>query len=154
MHWIDSYIECLKNNQVNFDEQKWIGEVIESNISDDFYLLINSLTEIPYKEKESLRYDASFIKLKETLHQYGYSSNIVISEKLIELYAKEKEKSMKEIADLDEKKLSNIEADKLVLLLGAIPKEDNVDKILKYERSLQKSIFQNVFLLKKLQGSF
>lgn len=76
-----------------------------------------------------------------------------ISSKLIELYAQQMQQFKREIKELEEKRLENIEADNLNIMLGTIPKEDNTDKILKYERSLQKSIFQNIFLLKKLQGS-
>ena len=50
--------------------------------------------------------------------------------------------------------MSNNEADKLNLMLASIPKEENIEKILKYGRSLQKSIYQNLFILKKLQGTF
>jgi hypothetical protein len=51
-------------------------------------------------------------------------------------------------------KISNDAADKLTYMLGMAPATENTDKVLKYERSLQKSIFQNLFLLKKLQGIF
>ncbi|MEI8365655.1 MAG: hypothetical protein WCF65_04470 [Parachlamydiaceae bacterium] len=42
----------------------------------------------------------------------------------------------------------------LTYMLGMTPTTDNTDKVLKYERSLQKSIFQNLLMLKKLQGTF
>ena len=38
--------------------------------------------------------------------------------------------------------------------IGSVPSEENSEKALKYERSIQKSIFQNLFLLKKLQRVF
>jgi hypothetical protein len=66
----------------------------------------------------------------------------------------EKQRLEKGIEELEQDRLTNIEADKLNSMLGTIPEGDNTDKILKYERSIQKSIFQNLFLLKKLQGSF
>jgi hypothetical protein len=39
-------------------------------------------------------------------------------------------------------------------MFALIPQQENADKILKYERSLQKSIFQSLIMLKKLQGIF
>lgn len=39
-------------------------------------------------------------------------------------------------------------------MLGMVPAAESTDKIMKYERSLQKSIFQNILMLKKLQGFF
>lgn len=106
-------------------------------------------------EKEKLIYDDhNFAKLKLLLGQKGYSSKKEISAKLLEVYAKHRQQIEDEIVELEQKRLENIEGDKLNSLLGIIPQEDNTDKILKYERSMQKSIFQNLFLLKKLQGSF
>lgn len=39
-------------------------------------------------------------------------------------------------------------------MLGMIPSAENTEKVLKYERSLQKSIYQNLIMLKKIQGTF
>lgn len=39
-------------------------------------------------------------------------------------------------------------------MLSMIPQTDNADKVLKYERGLQKSVYQNLIMLKKLQGLF
>lgn len=140
---------------MSFDQPTWEGEGIASDILDNFCLIIRSIDSIPYAQKEKLLYNGSnFATLKAVLEQNGYSSKKEISAKLIKLYAKQRQRIEDEIVKLEQKRLENIEADKLNSLLGAIPQEDNTDKILKYERSMQKSIFQNLFLLKKLQGSF
>ncbi len=153
--WIASYVECLEKEDVSFDEPTWKGKEIESDILDDFHLIIRAIKNLAYEEKEKLLYGGcNFAKLKMILEQNGYSSKKDISSKLIELYAQQTQQFKREIKELEEKRLDNIETDKLNTMLGIIPKEDNADKILKYERSLQKSIFQNIFLLKKLQGSF
>ena len=155
INWIDSYVEHLKKERVGFDEPRWEGEEIESDILEDFYLILKTIDSLTYEEKEKLRYgDGNFAKLKMALGQNGYSSQKEISAKLIEVYAEQKQRLEEEIEKLQQKRLANIEADKLNSMLGTIPEEDNTDKILKYERSIQKSIFQNLFLLKKLQGTF
>jgi hypothetical protein len=155
LEWLSSYVGYLKKEEVSFDQPTWEGEDISSNILDDFYLIIRSIDSIPYTEKEKLMYGGSnFAKLKEVLEQSGYSSKKEISAKLLDLYAKQRQKIEKEIEELEQKRLDNIEADKLNSMLGTIPQEDNTDKVLKYERSMQKSIFQNLFLFKKLQGVF
>lgn len=155
LEWLFSYVECLKREEVSFDHPTWEGADISSEILDDFYFIIRSIDSIPYAEKENLLYDRShFAKLKLLLGQKGYSSKKEISAKLLEVYAKRRQQIEDEIMELEQKKLENIEGDKLNNLLGIIPQEDTTNKILKYERSMQKSIFQNLFLLKKLQGSF
>lgn len=60
----------------------------------------------------------------------------------------------KEIVELEHKKIDNKNTEELSKMLGMIPQIESTDKILKYERSIQKSIYQNLFLLKKLQGIF
>jgi len=59
-----------------------------------------------------------------------------------------------EIHKLKEKKAVNEGSNRLIHMLGMVPQADNADKVMKYERSLQKSIYQNLIMLKKLQGVF
>jgi|GEM_PF-688556 len=152
LEWLSSYMECLKKEEVCFDQPMWEGEAIESDILEDFYLIIKTIDTIPYAEKEKLLYgDSNFAQLKKILEQNGYSSKKEISAKLIEVSAQQRQQLEEEIEKLEQERVANIEADKLNTMLGTIPQEDSTDKILKYERSIQKSIFQNVFLLKKLQ---
>ena len=90
--------------------------------------------------------------LKSLLAENGYSSKKEISAKLIEVYTEQIQQLNEEIAYLEKNRATNVNANKLNAMLGAIPHDDDTDKILKYERSIQKSIFQNIFLLKKMQG--
>lgn len=152
--WINAYVECLKKEAVSFDQPIWKGDDLESDILEDFCLIIRFLDIFSREEKEMLLYGGSnFAQLKAALANNGYSSKTIISTKLIEIYSQQIKQLEQEIKKLEQERLVNIEADRLNCLLGTIPQEDNSDKILKYERSIQKSIFQNLFLLKKLQES-
>lgn len=155
LEWIAAYVEHLEKETVSFDQPVWEGAEIESDIIEDFRLIVRTIDSLSYEEKEKLQYSTNnFGKLKVFLGQNGYSSKKEISSKLIKVYAEQKQRLEEEIEELEQKRLANINANKLNGMLGTIPQEDNTDKILKYERSMQKSIFQNLFLLKKLQGSF
>lgn len=105
-------------------------------------------------EEEEKLHNAPFEEMKTALIKYGYASKKEISEKLIELYLKERTSHENDIEELERTKSENIKADKLNNMLGAVPIVENAEKILKYERSIQKSIFQNLLMLKKLQGIF
>jgi uncharacterized protein YigA (DUF484 family) len=72
----------------------------------------------------------------------------------LELYSKQNEYLEEEIQELIEKKAANEKANQLHSMLSMIPQADNADKVLKYERGLQKSIYQNIIMLRKLQGLF
>jgi hypothetical protein len=118
-------------------------------------LIIQHLDTVSYQEKERVRYGVcNYDQFKEFLEENGYNDKKEITKKLLEVYEKEKQRIEKEIVELKQTIRANSEADKLNTMLGAIPDEENTEKALKYERSLQKSIYQNLFLLKKLQGEF
>jgi hypothetical protein len=153
--WNHAYIECLKKEEVNFNQPVWEGADIESDINADFCLIARSINGLSRAERERILEGLiDFAELKAILKKNGYVSKKEISEKLIELYTEQNQRFEREIVALEQSKLSNEGADRLNKMLGMIPHEQNTDKILKYERSLQKSIFQNLFLLKKLQQSF
>lgn len=152
--WVTGYLVYLKEGVVSFEEPSWEGNDIESDVYEDLLLILRTLKNIHYEEQEEFRYGKrDFVRLKSVLAQHGYSAKKEISAKLIQIYEDEVRRLRKEMGELEKKRLSNIKADDLNAMLGLIPQEENTDKILKYERSIQKSIFQNLFLLKKLQGS-
>lgn len=153
--WNSAYVECLQKNEVTFDRPTWSGKDIESDINEDFYLIARSLPNLSSDEQNRL-YEGkfTFIELVTFLKKHGHSKTEKISAKLVEIYSDQNQHLEEKIEELERKKSSNLSADKLNCTLGMIPPEDSADKILKYERSIQKSIFQNLVLLKKLQGSF
>lgn len=115
-NWIAAYLEHLKKEEVSFDQPIWIGEDIESDIVDDFYLIAKTIIDLNHKEKEKLCSGLfNFIELKELLNRKGYSSIQEISLKLIEIYAMQDRRLRKEIKDLEETKLKNKESGILFL---------------------------------------
>ena len=151
-NWIAAYLEHLKKEEVSFDQPIWIGEDIESDIVDDFYLIAKTLTNLTDEEQKRLNTGSfDFIEIKELLRRKGCLSAKEISPKLIEIYTRQDQRLIQEIENFKKNKCKNEEADRMNSLLAIIPQQENTDKILKYERSIQKSIFQNLLLLKRLQ---
>ncbi len=152
--WNISYLECLEKNEVAFDQPTWTGATIESDIREDFYLIARSLSNLTKEERNRLyEENIAFSELAALLKRHGYAQTRDISAKLVEFYFKENQQLEEKIQRLEKQKLCNDSTDRLNCALGLIPPEENTDKVLKYERSLQKSIFQNLFLLKNLQKS-
>ncbi len=153
--WNLSYVECLAISKVTFDQPEWTGKDIKSDIIDDLYMIAKSITSLTKEEKEMLysSYELNIEELRGLLIKYGYFETKKISAKLIELYSKQNKTLEEQIQKLSKQKLMNDTSNKLIFMLGMVPQVDNADKILKYERSLQKSIYQNLIMLKKLQGS-
>ncbi len=156
MKWNASYLESLAKGQVHFDKPVWSGDDIESDIAEDFHMIAKTISSLTKEEKEWLycSYDLTYEELRNLLEKYGYSDSKKISAKLIELFSQQNLSLEEDIQNLFRKKQKNNESNKLLYMLGMIPSADNTEKVLKYERSLQKSIYQNLIMLKKLQGAF
>lgn len=154
IEWNIKYIDSLKKGLVTFDKPIWKGEDIESDIIEDFYEIARN---IKYDEnnkeilKRLFQEDFGFKEIKESLKNLGYSSEKELSSRLLELYLKQNESLHEEISELERKKEKNQSEDDLNAKICAIPENESVDKIMKYETSIQRSIYQNLLLLKKLQ---
>jgi hypothetical protein len=157
IEWNSCYLKHLQKGKVTFEQPIWKGKDIDSDIAEDFYLIARNVIydKLNKEERDRLNFIIiDFTELKAVLKKNGYSSTKEISSKLIELYSEQNQSLEAEIQELEHEKLINTATDLLNSKLGAIPENENIDKILKYERSIQKSIFQNLMMLKKLQGSF
>lgn len=154
--WNVTYLECLAEGKVTFDQPVWKDGDFESDVIQDFYFIGKSIDSLTKGEKDRLYgYDLlTFKELQDLLLRYGYVEAQEISAKLIEIYSKQNQRCEEEIQKLTRKKLTSGTVEKLTYMLGMIPPSDNTEKVLKYERSLQKSIYQNLIMLKKLQGLF
>lgn len=151
--WNTSYLEYLAKGEVTFDKPIWEKNNFSSDILEDFYMIARyfSLTK---DEKERLYNGMKYEELRALVKKNEYSDNMKISTRLIELYTKQNQSLEEDIQKLTKQKLVNAASNTLTYMLGMTPATDKADKVLKYERSLQKSIYQNLFMLKKLQGVF
>lgn len=154
--WNTSYLDFLAKNEVSFEKPIWEQNGFSSDILDDFYIIAKTIKSLTKEIRERLYYtgDFDFDELQALLKNNGYSEVKAISTKLMEIYASQNRGLEEEIQKLTQQKIENEAANKLTYMLGMTPATDNADKVLKYERSLQKSIYQNIVILKKLQGAF
>ncbi|MFW9874985.1 MAG: hypothetical protein ACFFG0_17905 [Candidatus Thorarchaeota archaeon] len=70
------------------------------------------------------------------------------------IYLKKNKEIEEDIRKLELQRIQNMASDELNAKICSIPQDSDIDKIMKYEKSIQKSIFQNLLLLKKLQHEF
>lgn len=153
--WNTAYLKHLKKNEVTFDKPVWEGKGISSDVSEDFLLIARALPDLTRAERDWLyATECTFDDLTTLLARHGYLQDERITTRLIELYLAQNEKLELEVEELLGKKADNQAEDLRNAMIGSVPVEESAEKALKYERSIQKSIFQNLFLLKKLQGVF
>ena len=154
IEWNIQYIDSLKKDLVTFDKPIWKGENIENDIIKDFYEIARNIDcDKKTKEERDRLYqgDFDFEEIKNFIKKHGYSSQKELSSRLLELYLKQNENLYKEVSELERKKEKNQSEDDLNAKICAIPENESVDKIMKYETSIQRSIYQNLLLLKKMQ---
>lgn len=152
--WNKRYIRCLEKGIVTFDRPTWAGEGLESDIEEDLFTVAEAIKEKAMSEDECLRFEEgelSFDELKTIFKRAGYSDKDIASE-LIGQLKRQNEDYKKQIYDLGQKKLKNRFAEEVNVKICSLPAGDNAEKVMRYEKSIQKSIFQNLVILKKLQS--
>lgn len=155
IRWNTAYLKHLRKNEVTFDQPTWESKSILSDIVEDFRLIARGLSNLTAAEHNSLyKEEGTFKSLSELLARHGYSQDEQIATRLIEIYVEENQKLNREIESLQKRKVGNQVEDLRNEMIGSVPEGEDAEKAMKYERSIQKSIFQNLFLLKKLQGLF
>ncbi|HUU29585.1 MAG TPA: hypothetical protein VM123_17420 [archaeon] len=154
LDWNNAYIKALKKGVVSFDNPTWSGEGLERDIEEDLIMVAEALKEKAMSEDECMRFEEgklSFDKLKAIFKKAGYSDKD-IADGLIWQLKKENEDYKKQIYDLEQKKLKNRIAEEVNVKICSLPASDDAEKVMRYEKSIQKSIFQNLVILKKLQS--
>lgn len=152
--WNKRYIKCLKKGLVKFDEPVWEGDGIESIIEDDIFTVAESIKNKIFQEDEFLKYEKNELDWQEILAIFRKAGNTDqdIADALIPELEKQNEEHKNKIFDLEQKKQKNRIAEEVNVKICSLPPTDNAEKVMRYERSLQKSILQNLIILKKLQG--
>ncbi len=152
--WNNAYIKALKKGVVTFDNPTWSGEGLESDIEEDLIMVAEAIKEKAMSEDEYLRFEEgelSFEEIKAVFKKAGYLDKDIADELIREL-EKQNEGYKKRIYDLEQKKLKNRIAEEVNVKICSLPAGDNAEKVMRYEKSIQKSIFQNLAILKKLQS--
>ena len=152
-----SYIKCLKKGIVSFDKEFWEGEGIERDIETDLLMVLRKIdNEIVDNEGTYLlklaRGNLRFDDMKRLLAESGYTDND-IKDILIECLEELNQSIQKGIHELEQDKDRNQLVEEVNLKICSLPSGNNAEKVLRYEKSIQKSIFQNLAILKKLQNS-
>ena len=155
IRWNERYIACLNKGIVKFDEEIWTGEGIESNIEDNFYMIIgdddnnNLLSKEEFEKYENG--ELGFEELKNAFKRAGYDDK-KISKKLIEGLIKQNEGYRNSILKNEKEKKRNKIQEEVNIKMKSLPSDESSEKIMKYEKAIQKSIYQNLAVLKKLQS--
>jgi len=154
IEWNERYIKCLNKGLVKFDEEVWIGEGLESNIEDDFYMIIDDDTDNLLNEDEFEKCEEGELKfeeIKDIFKRAGYDDK-KISQKLIEGLKKQNEGYKDNIIKIEKEKKRNKMQEEVNIKINSLPSVENSEKVMKYEKTIQKSIYQNLAVLKKLQS--
>lgn len=153
INWNLAYKQALEKGEVSFDAPTWENDTITADITDDLYRVVKPLKYSVLTNRERELYDQgelSFEQLKEIISRAEYTDKDIAAAliKQLEKYNPDYEK---EIEALKKQKFKNQLAEEIAVSLNSLPKTEEAEKIMRYERALQKSIMQNIVILKQLQ---
>jgi hypothetical protein len=147
--------KALKKGVVSFDKPQWSGEGLESEIEEDLGMVVEALKYRLLKGDDYAQYEEGeldFGRLRAILKNAGYT-DADIARELIGCLKKQSNGFQKQIAELEHEKLKNKYAEEVVIKTSSLPAGDTYEKVIKYEKAVQRSILQNLALLKRLQST-
>ena len=81
-----------------------------------------------------------------------HKDNEQIDEEISGYRGKQDKESQRRILELERKKVRNKYAEEVAIKVNSLPSTDTYEKVIKYEKAIQRSILQNLALLKRLQS--
>lgn len=81
-----------------------------------------------------------------------HRTNEKIDEEIEECRNKESTYNQKRLVELEQEKIKNQYAEEVAIKISSLPAGDAYEKVIKYEKAVQRSILQNLALLKRLQS--
>ncbi|MFH1067897.1 MAG: hypothetical protein V1746_08360 [bacterium] len=152
--WNKRYIKCLKKGVVSFDQATWENEELESNVEDDLFTVADEIKGKIMSEEESSRLDKGEMtigELRAIFKKAGYTDGDIANE-LIPILQKQNENSEQTILSLERQKTKNRLAEEVAVKSHSLPTGEDAERVMKYEKAIQRSILQNLAVLKRLQS--
>lgn len=127
-------------------------------------LLVEKIAADYWRLRRVLRFESGSIRkiLDMAINDYyekadyfgnkEHKTNDEIDEEIAKCQDNKDKDTQKRVAELNRQKLKNKLAEEVVLKIGSLPAGDDWDKVIKYEKAVQRSILQNLALLKRLQS--
>jgi len=79
-------------------------------------------------------------------------TNEELDEEIAEYRDRQDKRGQKRLAELEQAKLKNQYAEEVTIKTNSLPAGEDYEKVIKYEKAVQRSILQNLALLKRLQA--
>lgn len=79
-------------------------------------------------------------------------TNEELDEEIAGYRDRQDKRGQKRLAELEQAKLKNQYAEEVAIKINSLPSEDDYEKVIKYEKAVQRSILQNLAFLKRLQS--
>jgi len=128
------------------------------------YLLVEKIAVDYWRLRRVLRFETGSIRnildmaISDYYDKRDYfgkkerKGNDEIDEEISTYKDKQDKASEERIAELKRQKLKNKLAEEVTVKIGSLPPGEDWEKVIKYEKAVQRSILQNLALLKRLQA--
>jgi hypothetical protein len=127
-------------------------------------LLVEKIAADYWRLRRVLRFESGSIRklLDMAINDYyekadyfgnkEHKTNDEIDEEISGYRDKQDKESQRRILELERKKVRNKYAEEVAIKVNSLPSTDTYEKVIKYEKAIQRSILQNLALLKRLQS--
>jgi hypothetical protein len=150
----DAYIKALKKGVVNFDKSTWESDGLKIHMYNELCDVIEANKNRILKGEELSQFEEGELEhpqFRSILERAEYTDKDIAAA-LTAKYEKKKEGYKEYIYELEKTKIRNENDEEINIKACSLPDIDSAEKVMKYEKSIQKSIFQNLSVLKKLQS--
>jgi hypothetical protein len=125
-------------------------------------LLVEKIAADYWRLRRVLRFESGSIRkiLDMAINDYyekadyfgnkQHKTNDEIDEEIAKCQDNKDKDTQKRVAELERQKIRNKLAEDVVLKVGSLPDSETYEKVIKYEKAIQRSILQNLALLKRL----
>lgn len=151
MDWDQRFLKCLEENKVDLTKDKWEGEDLEADIEEDLFQMAEKMEEQLDLDRDIA--DATPFLIRKALERAGFEGQEGLRKLFIPHYRAEIQRVEREIIKKEVEKSKNRLREEVEKRRHALPTEESSEKVLRYERSIEKSIFQKIVMLKNLQGT-
>ena len=148
------FLSLLKKGEIDLGFSEYEKNGFWIDLDSEFRGILKSI----YKNKSMKENDwldneiLDFNKIKELLIQEGFDDSF-LGDVLLENQKKHQNLLEEKIQSLHEEKEKNQFQIEVGIQRNSLPQERELEKIMRYEKALQKSIQNNLDILQKLQGS-
>lgn len=149
LDWDERFLKCVEENKVDLTKDKWEGEDLEADLDEDLIAMAEKMEE--QLDLDGDIADSTPYLIRKALERAGFGDADGLRKLFIAHYRTEIKRVERDITKKESEKSKNRLREEVEKRRHALPGEDSSEKVLRYERSIEKAIFQKIVMIRSLR---